>query len=140
MTVYYYLTGRDESKDIVYFLYLAPNLDVSRISECRKWVERLHEWWEEDGAIPDRLSLSKIPIELLELVVLFKRLADACGDYKHFLTSVILEWYGGAVVDEFSITKEMQEDVRAVVVVEPDLGIVDIKENPNYKPKPEEPK
>lgn len=132
MTVNYYLYGRDESKDTEYFLYLAPNLDLSRIPECRKWVERLHEWWEEDGTIPDRLSLSKIPIELLEFVVLFKRLTDACGDYKHFIVSAILEWYGGIVVDENAI-KNIPEDVRAVVVIEPDLSMVEIKENPNYK-------
>lgn len=134
MTVNYYLYGRDESKDIEYFLYLAPNLDVSRTSECRKWVKRFYEWWEEDGVIPDRLSLSKIPVELLEFVVLFKRLTDACGDYKHFLTSIILEWYGGIVVDENAISKKMPDDVKAVVVVEPDLSLVDIKQNPNYKP------
>ena len=77
-------------------------------------------------------------MEVLELVVMFKRLLDACGDYKHFLTSVILDWYGGIVVDEFSITKEIPEDVRAVVVVEPDLSLVDIKDNPNYKPRQKE--
>lgn len=139
MTIGYYLTGRDESKDIVYFLYLAPNLDVSRINECRKWVGRLHEWWEEDGVIPDRFSLSKIPVELLEFVVLFKRLLDACGDYKHFFVSAVLEWYGGIVTDEFSIAKEVPEGVKAVVVLEPDLSMVDIKENPNYRPGQKEP-
>lgn len=139
MTVNYYLYGRDESKDIEYFLYLAPNLDLGRIKECRKWVQRLHEWWEEDGVIPDRLSLSKIPIELLEFIVMFKRLLDACGDYKHFFVSAVLEWYGGIVVDENAISKKMAEDVKAVVVVEPDLSLVDIKENPNYKPGEKEP-
>lgn len=134
MAVYYYLYGRDESKDIVYFLYLAPNLDLGRISECRKWVGRLHEWWEEEGSIPNKLSLTNLPMEVLELVVMFKRLLDACGDYKHFFVSTILEWYGGIVVDEFSIAKEIPEGVRAIVVVEPDLSLVDIKENPNYKP------
>lgn len=139
MTVHYYLHGRDESKDIEYFLYLAPNIDVSRINECKKWVGRLHEWWEEGGVIPNKLSLSNLPMDLLEFVVLFKRLIDACGDYKHFVVSVILGWYGGIVVDENVISKKMPEDVKAVVVVEPDLSLVDIKENPNYKPGQKEP-
>ena len=133
MTINYYLHGKDESKDIEYFLYLAPNIDFSRISECKKWVERLHEWWEEDGAIPNRLSLTNLPMDVLEFIVLFRRLTDACGDYKHFVTSVILGWYGGIVVDENAV-KKIPEDVKAVVVLEPDLNVVEIKENPNYKP------
>ena len=135
MTVNYYLTGRDESKDIVYFIYLASNLNLDRVGECRKWVKRLHEWWEEEGVIPDRLSLTKIPVDVLHFIALFKRLSDACGDYKHFIVSAILEWYGGIVTDEFSIAEKVPEGVKAVVVIEPDLSLVDIKENPNYKPE-----
>lgn len=138
MTVNYYLYGRDESKDIEYFLYLAPNLDMGRIQECRKWAGRLHEWWEEEGSIPNKLSLTSLPMEVIEFIVLFKRLLDACGDYKHFFVSAVFEWYGGTIVDENAI-KKIPEDVKAVVVVEPDLSLVDIKENPNYKPIQKEP-
>lgn len=76
---------------------------------------------------------------MLEFVVLFRRLTDACGDYKHFIASAILEWYGGTVVDENAVGKKMPEDVKAVVIVAPDLSLVDIKENPNYKPEQKEP-
>lgn len=140
MTIDYYLTGRDESKDVEYYLYLAPNLDVGRLQECKKWLRRFHELWEEGGSIPNKISLTNLPVDVLEYIVLFKRLTDACGDYKHFVASIILDWYGGTVADEFSINKKMSEDVRAVVVLTPDLSMVDIKENPGYRPKPEEPK
>lgn len=132
MTVNYYLYGRDESEDIDYFIYLGPNIDISRVSECKKWIERFREWWGEDGIIPNKLPLSNLPIEVLEFIVLFKRLTDACGDYKHFLISAVLQWYVATIVDEDAV-KKIPEDVRTAVVLEPDLSIVEIKENPNYK-------
>lgn len=139
MTIHYYLAGRDESKDVEYYLYLASNLELGRIQECKKWIKRFYELWDEGGSIPNKISLTNLPVDVLEYIVLFKRLTDACGDYKHFVASIILDWYGGTVVDEFSIiNKKMSEDVRAVVVLTPDLSMVDIKENPGYRP--EEPK
>lgn len=139
MKVNYYLHGKDESKDIEYFLHLASDVHLPRINECKKFIGYFQEWWEEGGSIPNKFSLNNVPVEVLEFITLFRRILDTCIDYKHFVVSIILQWYGGNVVDEFAVKKKIPEDVKAVVVLEPDISFVEINENPNYKSVHKEP-